>query len=142
MRYKGMSTHFRRYRDAIETLITAVEESDHQEVIDVLIQNFEGKNKVCVQAAFVIGRQFLKLNKFVEARDWLQAAAYRNKQKPLYGSQIRRMIDATNTRMFVHGDALFQDSDLHEAKKCFSEASHGLNEAGEPCGSLTDSLFR
>ena len=126
-----MSMSSRKYKEPIKALIAAVEEDDHQKVIDILMRNFEGTNKVYVQTAFIIGREFLMLGKYVEARDWLHTAVYRNRQKPLYGSQLKRLIDTCNERMFKQGDSSFQESDLHEAKKCFSEASYGLDEAGK-----------
>lgn len=126
-----MSTRFRKYEEPIKALVAAVQEVDHQKVINILMEHFEGGNRGYVQTALILGREYLNLGRYVEAREWLRTAVYRNRKKPLYGSQLKRLSDTCNERMFKQGDSSFQESDLHEAKKCFSEASHGLDEAGK-----------
>ncbi len=123
-----MASHSRKHRHLIKALLAALEDDDHGRVVDILEQNFEGGDRAYVQSAFIIGREYLELGRYVKARNWLQVAAWRNKKKPLYGAQINRLINTCNERLFKQGDILFHAGEFHEAKICFSKASHGLDQ--------------
>ncbi len=123
-----MASRSRKHRRLIKALMAASEEDDHGEIVNILGQKFEGGERAYVQSAFIIGREYLALGRYVKARDWLHTAASRNRKKPLYGGQIRRLINTCNERLFKQGDTLFHAGEFHEAKERFSAASHGLNQ--------------
>ena len=123
-----MASHSRKHRRLIKALLAASEEDDHGEIVKILEKNCEGGDRAYVQSAFIIGREYLELGRYVKARDWLHTAASRNRKKPLYGVQIKRLINASNERLFKQGDMLFHAGEFQEAKERFSAASHGLNQ--------------
>ncbi len=123
-----MSQKYRKYRTVIKDLISAVEESDHQKIIDLLISNFEGKGKKYVQTAYVIGREHMRLGNLEEAREWLLVAAFRNRKTPTYGNQIKELAEVCNRHLFAEGDRLFKAGCYHDAKAHYAIASQGLED--------------
>ena len=123
-----MASRSRKHRHLIKALMAALEEDDHGKVVSILEQNFEGGERAYVQSAFIIGREYLQLGRYVKARNWLNVAVSRNRKKPLYGGQIKRLINTCNERLFKQGDMLFHAGEFHEARICFSKASHGLDQ--------------
>lgn len=123
---RTLSKIYRKYEDIINDLLSAVEETDHQKTIDILISNFEHRQKLYVQSPYVIGREFMRLKKYAEAREWLQKAKIRNNKTVVYIHQISELIDICNEKLFTEGDVLFQVGDYYNALERYALASHDL----------------
>ncbi len=123
---QNLSKIYHKYEGAINDLLSAVENKDHQKSIDTLLLNFENQGKHYVQSAYVIGREFMRLKQYPEAREWLQKAKIRNRQTVVYVHQISERIDTCNERLFSEGDTLFQVGDYYDALERYALASHDL----------------
>jgi len=123
---RDMSRIYGRYEKVIDNLLLAAEDKDHQKSIDILISNFENKDKKYVQSAYVIGREFLRLKQYAEAREWLQKAKNRNSKAVVYVHQISQLIDTCNEKLFSEGDVLFKVGDYYDALEHYALAAHDL----------------
>jgi tetratricopeptide (TPR) repeat protein len=123
---REMSQVYRKYKNVIDNLLSAVEEKDHQKSIDILISNFENREKKYVQSAYVIGRTLMRLKRYADARDWLQKAKSRNNITVVYVHQISELIDTCSEKLFSEGDLLFKSGDYFDALERYALASHGL----------------
>jgi len=123
---RSLSKIYRKYETIINDLLSAVEERNHQKSIDILISNFEHQRKLYVQSPYVIGREFMRLKKYAEAREWLQKAKIRNNKTVVYVHQISELIDTCNEKLFTEGDVLFQVGDYYNALERYALASHDL----------------
>ncbi len=121
-----LSKIYRKYENAINQLLVAVEEKDHKKSIQILIQNFEKQERKFVQSAYVIGREYMRLKQYPEAREWLQKAKIRNRQTVVYVHQISERIEICNEKLFAEGDTLFQTGDYYNALERYALASHDL----------------
>ena len=123
-----MGQKYRKYRKVIKDLTSALEDTDHQKIIDVLISSFEGEGKKYVQTAYVIGREYMRLGNFADAREWLHVAAFRNRKTPTYGNQIKELAYMCNRQLFAEGDRSFKAGCYHDAKAHYAVASHNLED--------------
>ncbi|MEN8130753.1 MAG: HEAT repeat domain-containing protein [Pseudomonadota bacterium] len=123
---RELSKIYRKYKDVIDELVLAEEKKDHQKTINILISNFEKQKMLYVQSAFVIGREFMRLKKYADAREWLQKAKIRNKKTVVYVHQISELIDICNEKLIFEGDVLFQLGDYYKALERYALASHDL----------------
>jgi tetratricopeptide (TPR) repeat protein len=118
----------RRYTIIIAELISAIRNNDHQKVIDILISNFEQSGKKYSQSAYVIGREFIRLNQYDVGRKWFRKAKIRNKKFNLYGSQIELDIRKCNEYLFAKGDSRFKEGDYYSARELYTLASTRIGE--------------
>lgn len=125
---KEMGLKYRKYKKVIKDLLSAVQDKDHQKVIDILTSTFERDKKKYVQTAYVIGREYIRLGNHADAREWLHVAAFRNRSTPTYGNQIRKLADICDERLFAEGDRLFNAGYFHDAKAHYAVASQGLGD--------------
>ena len=123
---RNLSGIYNRYEQVIDELLSAEERRDHKKSIDILISNFEDRDKKYVQSAYVIGREFIRLKEYAEARDWLQKAKSRNEKTVVYVDQISELIRACNEKLFSQGDVLFKVGDYYDALERYALASHDL----------------
>jgi len=123
---RDMSRIYGKYEKIITNLLSAAEEKDHQKSIDLLISNFENKERKYVQSAYVIGREFLRSKQYAEAREWLQKAKNRNSKTVVYVHQISELIDICNEKLFSEGDVLFKVGDYYDALEHYALATHDL----------------
>ncbi len=123
-----MATKYPKYEKLIPDLLKASKEGNHTKTLILLMVNFENQNKEYVQSAYVIGREYMRLRKYVDARLWLQKAKLRNKKHAVYDHQILSIIAACNERLFAEGDTLFNDGDYRQALERFALASHDIEE--------------
>ncbi|MEN8177414.1 MAG: HEAT repeat domain-containing protein [Pseudomonadota bacterium] len=126
---RELSRIYGKYVNVIDELLSAEEEKNHQQTIHVLISNFENRKTAYVQSAFVIGREFMRLKQYADAREWLQKAKIRNHKTVIYVHQISELIDICNEKLFFEGDVLFQLGDYHQALERYALASHDLRYA-------------
>jgi len=124
---RNLSGVYSRYEQVIDDLLSAEESRDHKKSIDILISNFEDRNKKYVQSAYVIGREFMRLKEYAEAREWLQRAKSRNEKTVVYVNQISELIRLCNEKLFSHGDVFFKVGDYYDALERYALASHDLS---------------
>ena len=123
----GMANRYRKYKKVIHEIKSASEKRDHPRLIEILTTNFEKGQKRYVQAAYVIGREYMREGHYADAKEWFHIAESRNKKTPLYGNQIGKLIAECNESLFAKGDTLFKSGKYHEAKERYSAGSHGLS---------------
>ena len=122
------SAHFRKHKQVITDLEIEVEERNYSGIIAILIANFEQGKKRYVQNAYIIGRYYMRLTLYVDARDWLTIAEHRNQKFNLYGSRIRYWIQECNTRLLEEADDSFNAADYQQAKEHYAILDRGLND--------------
>ena len=98
-------------------LLSAVQDKDHQKVIDLLTSKFESRSKrnTCKPLTSLAGNTY-GLGIMRTPGRWLHVAAYRNSRTPTYGNQIRELADICNEHLFAQGDRLFNAGYYHDAK--------------------------
>lgn len=106
---------------------TASERGDQEKLIRILIENFEQNGGCYVQSAFLIGRAYLRLDRFAEAKKWLQLAEGRNRRAALYGDRIRGLVNETNRRLFAIGDRQFAAGRFQAARAQYAAGAQGLS---------------
>jgi tetratricopeptide (TPR) repeat protein len=125
----AMSLHSRKRRDVIADLELNIERQDSLGIINTLIDKFEQGKKRYAQSAFIIGRHYMRLSHYVEAREWLTRAEFRNRKFNLYGERIDYWINTCNKRLLIEADASFEAADYYQAKEHYAVLDHGLSEA-------------
>ncbi|MCB1758244.1 MAG: hypothetical protein KDI68_00490 [Gammaproteobacteria bacterium] len=123
---QAMSKRYHRYGHVIPELLEAAEKLDHQRTIDLLTRYFERDSKKYVQSAYVIGRKYLRIEEYSEARRWLQQASNRNRKVMVYIDQISQLIERCNRNLFNEGDALFKVEEYYDALERYALASHEM----------------
>jgi len=116
-----------KYTRLIDASLSAVAEKDHQKTIELLTKHFENGRSSYVQSAYVIGREYMRMKQYSDARHWLQHARIRNLKKKVYFNQISRLIDTCNQHLFSEGDVFFKVGEYYDALERFALASHELS---------------
>lgn len=123
-----MAGRYRKYKKVIDEIKSASEQRDHPRLIEILTRNFEKGEKKYVQAAYVVGREYMREGHYADAKEWLHIAELRNRKSSLYGNEIRKRIAECNARLYAKGDMLFEAGKFYEARERYSAASHDLSE--------------
>jgi tetratricopeptide (TPR) repeat protein len=123
-----MSVHFRKHKKIITDLELEAEQRNFSGIIGILTANFEQGKTRYVQSAYIIGRHYMRLEHYVEAREWLIRAEFRNRKFNLYGNRIRYWIKACNTRLLKEADDSFKAADYQQAKEHYAILDHGLSD--------------
>lgn len=113
--------------DLVSKAKQAAIESDHGELIRILSEHFERGAPTYVQSAFLIGRAYLRMGHFADAKEWLKVADERNRKAALYGGRIHTLVEETNRRLFSTGDQRFAAGDYQAARERYAAASHSLS---------------
>jgi len=71
----------------------------------------------------------MRLRHHVAAREWLVTAELRNRHFNLYGKQIQRWIELSNSYLLEEADDAFRNHNYQEAKKIYAALDQGLDEA-------------
>jgi tetratricopeptide (TPR) repeat protein len=124
---REMSRRYRKYSSMINDTLSAVEEKDHRKIIDLLIKNFENQTKKYVQSAYLIGREYMRLEQYSDARTWLQQARNRNRKTQVYINQITQLITRCSQQLFNEGDVLFKVGEYYDALERYALASHDMS---------------
>ena len=123
-----MSSHYKKYKKLILVLLNATEQHEHQKIIDILITSFELDNdKKYVQSAYVIAREYIKLQQYDDARVWLHKAELRNRRFIVYINEIDELIKFCNYQLFLKGDSFYRSQNYFEALEYYSLTSTDLN---------------
>jgi len=124
-----MSVNFRKYGKVITELEVAAEKRDLHRMIEILTTNFEQGEKRYVQSAYIIGRHYMRLERYLDAREWLTTAEFRNRKFNLYGNRIRHWIQVCNTRLLEEADDSFMTANFQQARERYAALDHGLSDA-------------
>ncbi|MEW8029972.1 MAG: hypothetical protein AB2792_11945 [Candidatus Thiodiazotropha sp.] len=122
-----MSELSRKHLDVFAELEMNIELEDSEGIINTVIERFEQGKKKYAQSAFIIGRNYIRLGRFVEAREWLAKAELRNRKFNLYGHRIDFWIGICNRHLLAEADASFDAADYYQAKEHYAVLDHGLN---------------
>jgi tetratricopeptide (TPR) repeat protein len=124
-----MSSHYKKYKKLILELLKASENKEYQKIIDLIIKYFELNNeKKYVQCAYIIAREYIKLEQYEEARVWLHKAEFRNRHTIVYLDEIEKLIKFCNYQLLLKGDSLYHSQQYFEALEYYSLASRELSE--------------
>ncbi|MBF0264267.1 MAG: HEAT repeat domain-containing protein [Gammaproteobacteria bacterium] len=124
-----MASHYSKYNKLIKSLLIASEQNNHQLVLDLLISHFEQDNdNKYVQSAYIIAREYIKLEQYEEARTWLQKAEFRNRRFIVYIDEIDELIELCTSKLFLIGDLFFYSEKYFKALEYYSSASQDLSD--------------
>ncbi|MET0064176.1 MAG: hypothetical protein ABW176_17965 [Candidatus Thiodiazotropha endolucinida] len=123
-----MSELSRKHLDVFAELEMNIELQDTEGIINTVIERFEQGNKKYAQSAYTIGRHYIRLGHFVEAREWLTKADIRNRKFNLYGDRIDYWIGICNRNLLAEADASYDAADYYQAKEHYAVLDHGLND--------------
>jgi tetratricopeptide (TPR) repeat protein len=124
-----MSGRLRKHDTIISDLESELEKRNYQGIIDILVENFERGRAKYVQSAYLIGRQYMRLDHYFDAREWLAKAEARNQKFNLYGNRIKVRIQECNAFLLDEADDSFKAGDYQQAKEHYAALDHGLSDA-------------
>jgi len=124
-----MSTRFIKYQKFIQSLIPALEKNKHEEIIKLLIENFESSShEKYLQCAYVIAREYVCIEKYQDAREWLEKAQKRESRDNLCTSEISDLIELCNKHQYHNCDEIYQAKEYFHALECYSSITSRLSE--------------
>ncbi len=126
---REMSGHYSKHAKLIADLEGAAEQRDFPRIIEIVTANFEQDDKKYVQSAYIIGRHYMRLERYADAQDWLAKAEFRNQKFNLYGNRIKRWLQVCNTRLLDEADDMFKAANYQVARERYAALSHGLSDA-------------
>ena len=124
-----MAAKNRKFKDVVADFEAAADERNFPSVIGVLVANFEYGKESYAQSAYVIARQYLRLELYADAWEWLEKADIRNRRANLYGNQIKQLIKLCTTRLIEEADDSFKNAQYQRAKEQYAVLDHGLDQA-------------
>jgi len=127
----AMSDRFRKHAKLIADLEDAAEQRDFRRIIEIITAHFERGEKKYVQSAYIIGRHYMRLERYADARPWLEVAEFRNRKFNLYGNRIRRWITVCNSRLLKEADDMFKAANYQEARERYAVLGQGLSDADQ-----------
>jgi len=110
---------------ALESRILA---GEPQRVIKELRSGIGNAGKKCAEHAYVIGRQYMRLGHFGEAREWLRSAGQKCKTFSVLDQMAESHLGVCNARLLAEGDAFFAAGDYQSARERYARLSHGLGD--------------
>lgn len=124
-----MGENNRKFKDAVAEFEDAAEHRNFPNIIGVLVANFEHGQDSYPQSAYVIARQYLRLELYADAWEWLDKADIRNQRTNLYGNQIRQLINLCTTHQLEEADDSYQTAHYLRAKEQYAILDRGLDDA-------------
>ncbi len=122
-----MRVHSRKYDKVIGDLELATENKNLHQVIEILIASFERGTKRYVQNSYLIGRHFMRLEQYADAREWSRTTESRNQEFNWYGSQVSEYIQVCNSHLLEEADDSFKAADYQQARERYAALAHGLS---------------
>ncbi len=126
-----MGSRFPKYKKLISDFEAAVEQRNIPDIIGILTAHFEQGGTEYVQSAYTIGRHYMRLGLYVDAREWLRKARVRNRKFNLYGSRIRYWIRQCNSFLLEEANDSFDMGDYLQAKEHYAALGQGLSGASK-----------
>ena len=99
-----------------------------QPAIDELTRNAGKTGRRRARNAYMIGRQYMRLEQFEEAREWLLQVASQGKKHSALRNAADRYLSACNVELLAQGDAFYASGDLHRARERYARLSQGIPE--------------
>jgi len=124
-----MSVHSRKHKKSIANIELQAEQRNFQGIIEILTDSFEQGKTRYVQSAYIIGRHYMRLERYEDAREWLIKAEFRNRKFNLYGNWIKGWIQVCNTRLLEGADESFIAADYQQAREHYAVLAYGLGDA-------------
>ena len=125
---RHFDAHFRKARIEMASLESRVEEGEPLRVIEKLKAGLEKTGNDKATSAYEIGRQYMRLGQYEEAREWLRRAQRLSSCPSALEESLKLQQSACNLRLLDEGDALFEAGDFHGARERFARLSQGLAE--------------
>lgn len=110
---------------ALESRILA---GEPQRVIKELRSGIGNAGKKCAEHAYVIGRQYMRLGHYADARDWLRSAGQKCKTFSVLDQMAESHVRVCNARLLAEGDDFFAAGDFQSARERYARLSHGLGD--------------
>ena len=123
-----MGGRFRTHKKTIAELELKAEQRDFRGIIDILTAHFERGDTRYVQSAYIIGRHYMRLGNYADAREWLTKAESRNRKFNLYGNRIGEWIRVCNVRLLEEADDSYKAGDYQQAREHYAVLAHGLSD--------------
>jgi len=124
-----MRKSFKKYKKLLKSLIPALENQQHEIIIELLSQNFEKKGKQrLVQSAYVIAREYILLKHYDEAKFWLEKASQRRNDSFYCNNEIEELIAYCNEQLYQVCDQLFHNREYFKALECYSLTTSSLDK--------------
>ena len=110
---------------ALESRILA---GEPQRVIKELRAGIGNAGKKCAEHAYVIGRQYMRLGHYADARDWLRSAGQKSKSFSVLEEMAESHLGVCKARLLADGDDFFAAGDYQSARERYARLSHGLGD--------------
>jgi hypothetical protein len=124
-----MGADNRKYQEVVADFEIAAEQRNFPSIIGILIANFEHDGTGYAQSAYIIARQYIRLELYVDAWEWLEKADIRNQRTNLYGNQIKQWMRFCNTHLLEEADDSYRNANYQSAKEQYAVLDHSLSEA-------------
>lgn len=123
-----MGARHRKYKKVVADFEIAAEQKNYPNIIGILIANFESGDTNYVQSAYIIARQYMRLELYQDAWGWLEKADIRNQRTNLYGNQIGHWIQSCKMHLLEEADDSFRNANYQNAKEQYAVLDYGLGE--------------
>lgn len=119
------------YQAAVEALESRILAGEPQLVVEELSAGIGNAGKKCAEHAYVIGRQYMRLGHYGEAREWLRSAGQKSKSFSILDELAETHLGVCNARLLAEGDDFFATGDYQRARERYARLSHGLGDREE-----------
>lgn len=122
----GMDARRANKRMAMASLESEIAADEPASVIEALEAQIGKKGKDHARTAYVIGRQYMRLGQFDEAREWLRRAQRQSGKLSFLHQSIAAHVSTCSIQLIAEGDSCFADGDYHGARERYARISQGL----------------
>lgn len=113
-------------RPLAPSLESAIMEEDPASAIEGLRSALSGSKQSDPRTAYALGRQYMRVGRYAEARDWLRRAIGTGVGKSLPVALAESYVDQCNLALLGEGDEAFASGDFHGARERYARVSLGL----------------
>lgn len=123
---KELSSCGYEHKTVAATLEPVIHAGEPQVVIDDLKARIGHAGKKRAESAYVIGRQYMRLGDYGEAREWLRKARRNGRRFSNLDELAEQHLGVCNAQLLAEGDALYAVDDYHGARERYARLSQGL----------------
>lgn len=118
-------------RAAAAALESGILAGEPRLVIEELTAGIGDSGKKFAEHAYVIGRQYMRLGHYGEAREWLRSAGKKSRSFSVLDELAETHLGVCNVRLLAEGDDFFSVGDYQSARERYARLSHGLGDREE-----------
>ncbi len=125
---QGIDVRLAEQRAAMESLESEITTGEPTRLIDELKSQARNTGRKPPATAYLIGRQYMRLGRFEEAREWMLKAARQSSKHSDLQEAVNSHLSVCNIQLLAEGDACFAAGDFHGARERYARLTQGLSD--------------